>query len=105
MSRRGTSHRPARTTLIGVLVALLVLVHRSAGGRQVRAAAWTLVGLTVLQGVIGYVQFFTGLPELLVFFHLLGAALFAAGIAWVGAHLVTWHSDTAPGAAEAGPRP
>ena len=43
-------------------------------------------------------QFFTGLPELLVFFHLLGAALFAAGIAWVGARLVTWR------AAESDPR-
>lgn len=82
----------------GLLAVLLVLLYRSAGGRQVRTAAWTLVGLTALQGVIGYVQFFTGLPELLVFFHLLGAALFAAGIAWVGARLVTWR------AAESDPR-
>lgn len=76
----------------GLLVVLLVLLHRSARGRQARIAAWTLVALTVLQGVIGYVQFFTGLPELLVFFHLLGAALFAAGIAWVGARLITWRT-------------
>jgi cytochrome c oxidase assembly protein subunit 15 len=32
--------------------------------------------LTILiQGVIGYVQYFTGLPELIVGFHLLGSTL------------------------------
>lgn len=80
----------------GLLVVLLLLLHRGPGGKAARPAAWTLVGLTALQGLIGYVQYFTGLPELLVFFHLIGAALFAAGITWVGTRLVTW---TNPGSA------
>ncbi|MEI7944096.1 MAG: COX15/CtaA family protein [Actinomycetes bacterium] len=33
------------------------------------------VGAIVLQGVIGYTQYFTGLPEVLVAIHLLGSAL------------------------------
>ena len=86
-----------------LLAVLLVLLHRDPRSAQARVSAWALVALTAVQGVIGYVQYFTGLPELLVFFHLLGAALFAAGIAWVGARLVTWHSDKAPGASEADP--
>ena len=38
---------------------------------------WVLIllGVTLAQGAIGYVQFFTGLPEVLVGAHMLGAAL------------------------------
>ena len=32
-------------------------------------------GLVISQGLIGYIQYATGLPELVVGFHLLGAAL------------------------------
>ena len=34
-----------------------------------------LILIIFLQGIIGYVQYFTGLPELLVGFHLLGSTL------------------------------
>ena len=34
-----------------------------------------LILIIILQGIIGYVQYFTGLPELLVGFHLLGSTL------------------------------
>jgi cytochrome c oxidase assembly protein subunit 15 len=67
-----------------------VILHRARARRQAIVAAWWLVGLTIVQGIIGYVQYFLGLPELVVFLHLIGAALFAATIAWVGARLVTW---------------
>ncbi|HEY8471610.1 MAG TPA: COX15/CtaA family protein [Natronosporangium sp.] len=39
-----------------------------------RAAAW-LVAAILGQGAVGLVQYFTGLPELLVWFHLLGSCL------------------------------
>ncbi len=78
-----------------LLAALLVVLHRARARRQAIVAAWWLVGLTIVQGIIGYVQYFLGLPELVVFLHLIGAALFAATIAWVGARLVTWQ-DAAP---------
>lgn len=73
-----------------LLAGLLVVLHRSQARPEARFAAWMLLAMTVLQGIIGYIQYFTGLPGLMVFFHLVGAALFAAAIAWVGARLVTW---------------
>ena len=75
---------------------LLLMLHRARARREALVAAWWLLGLTLAQGVVGYVQYFLGLPELVVFLHMIGAALFAASIAWVGARLVTWQE---PGAA------
>lgn len=60
-----------------VLAALLVAVRR--GPREVRRAAWLLLWITLAQGVVGYVQYFTGLPALLVGVHMLGSALLVAG--------------------------
>ena len=37
----------------------------------------------VLQGTVGFVQYFTDLPVVLVAFHMLGAALVSASITWV----------------------
>src|SRR5699024_12253202 len=73
-----------------LLLVILVTLHRLPGRHQALTASWTLLAVTIAQGVIGYVQYLTGLPELLGFFHLLGAACFAAGITWVGTRLVTW---------------
>ncbi|WP_394214704.1 heme A synthase [Brachybacterium vulturis] len=80
-----------------LLAGLLLVLHRARARREAVVAAWWLVVLTLAQGVIGYVQYYLGLPELVVFLHMIGAALFAATIAWVGARLVTWQ-DAAPGA-------
>lgn len=73
-----------------LLAVLLIVLHRTGARRKAIVAAWWLVGLTLVQGMIGYIQYFLGLPELIVFLHLIGAALFGAGIAWVGARLFTW---------------
>lgn len=61
--------------LVGLTLAMLVL-DRS------RAVRW-LFGLEVAQGVIGFVQYFTHLPIVLVALHVLGAALVSAAAAWV----------------------
>jgi cytochrome c oxidase assembly protein subunit 15 len=61
--------------LVGLTVAL-VIVHPS-------RTTWTLLGVELAQGLIGFVQYFTDLPALLVGFHLLGAALVAAAVTWV----------------------
>ena len=39
--------------------------------------AW-LLGVELAQGLVGFVQYFTDLPEILVGIHLLGAAVIAA---------------------------
>jgi cytochrome c oxidase assembly protein subunit 15 len=83
-------HSLAVYAFLALLAALLIGLHRSGGRREARTAAWWLVVVTLVQGVIGYIQYFTGLPELVVFGHLIGAALFAPMIAWVGARLFTW---------------
>ncbi|MEL7975260.1 COX15/CtaA family protein [Isoptericola sp. F-RaC21] len=69
------------------LVVLLVLLHRAPAGPRVataRKAAWLLLAVTLAQGLIGYVQYFTGLPELLVGFHLVGAGC----LTWAAANAV-----------------
>jgi len=52
---------------------------RSEGDRdEVRKAWMVLVGITLAQAAIGYVQYFTGLPEVIVGAHLAGAAALTA---------------------------
>ena len=62
--------------LVGVVV-LVVLTRQVVAGR-VRTTARRLLVVTLAQGVIGYVQYFTGLPEVLVGLHMLGAGLLVA---------------------------
>jgi cytochrome c oxidase assembly protein subunit 15 len=61
--------------LVGLTVAL-VIVYPS-------RATWTLLGVELAQGLIGFVQYFSDLPVVLVGFHLLGAALIAAVSTWM----------------------
>ncbi|WP_307833336.1 COX15/CtaA family protein [Pimelobacter simplex] len=71
---------------VGVLVVLtlsLLVLARRHGDRWVATFTGALLGVELAQGLLGYVQFFTDLPEILVGLHMLGAALVAAGIARV----------------------
>ncbi|WP_240644100.1 COX15/CtaA family protein [Antribacter gilvus] len=78
-------HAASVWAFLVALVTLLVSVRPAAATgpgldlAPVRRAAWVLLGITLLQGAIGYVQYFTGLPILLVGLHMLGAALLIAG--------------------------
>lgn len=68
-----------------VLVALtvgLVAVARRTGSTSVLVPAVALLALEVVQGVLGFVQYFTDLPEVLVALHMLGAAVLSAGLTW-----------------------
>lgn len=60
---------------VAVTVLLLVWAHRSAAPAKVRKATLVLLGVVLAQGVIGYVQYFTEVPEVLVGAHMLGSAL------------------------------
>ncbi|HET7783928.1 MAG TPA: COX15/CtaA family protein [Arthrobacter sp.] len=65
---------PAYLVTAGTLVALaLVLLRRITG--PIRTAVLGLLGVTVLQAVIGFTQYYNGIPALLVAAHMLGAAL------------------------------
>jgi cytochrome c oxidase assembly protein subunit 15 len=63
---------------VGLLFALLATGHRP---RATRAVA-VLLAVEVAQGAIGFVQYATDLPVVLVGFHLFGAALISACLAW-----------------------
>lgn len=69
--------------LIGLTLGSLVAL-RAAGAPMVaqRAAGW-LLGVEVVQGVIGFAQYLTDLPVVLVGLHLLGAALVSACATWL----------------------
>ena len=75
-------HAWAVYLLVALTVALLLAVRRSGNRLVVRAAA-VLLAVELVQGVIGFVQYFTDLPELLVGLHMLGAGLTSAAITWV----------------------
>ena len=76
-------HADAVFLLLGLTIgALFALRAVSAPTRAVRAAK-VLLGLELAQGLVGFVQYFSGLPIVVVVFHLLGSALVAAGLAWL----------------------
>jgi len=61
--------------LIGLTVALLVALAATDSPGRVRRAARDLLVVELAQGVVGYVQYFTHLPALLVLVHMAGAVL------------------------------
>ncbi|MGV8844886.1 COX15/CtaA family protein [Tessaracoccus sp.] len=66
---------------LGSIASLATL--RRGGHLRASRAAMFLLGTVVLQGVIGYIQFFTGLPVTLVIMHLIGLTLVTAAAAWL----------------------
>jgi heme a synthase len=75
-------HAAAVYVLLALTLALVVLARRVGTPTLARAAALLLV-VEVAQGVVGFVQYFTDLPEVLVGIHMLGAALISASATWV----------------------
>jgi cytochrome c oxidase assembly protein subunit 15 len=63
---------------VGTLVAFVVV---RAPDRAIRAVSW-LLAIELAQGLIGFVQYFTDLPVVLVGMHVLGAALVVATATW-----------------------
>lgn len=68
-------HADAVILLVALTMAAAVAVHRVGAPAEVRAAAVALVLVQLAQGLVGYVQYFTNLPEALVGVHMLGAGL------------------------------
>ena len=71
--------------LVGLTAALLVALHATDSPGRARRAARDLLAIELAQGVIGYVQYFTHLPALLVLAHMAGAVLitvYTARLVW-----------------------
>jgi heme a synthase len=65
---------PAYLITAGALFGLFLVLRGRISG-PFRSAVFLLVGVTVLQGAIGFTQYYNGIPALLVGAHMLGAAL------------------------------
>jgi cytochrome c oxidase assembly protein subunit 15 len=76
-------HTDAVFLLLGLTVALVFALRAVSAPQRARRAALVLLAVELAQGVVGFVQYFTDLPIVLVAVHLLGAALTSAGLAWV----------------------
>ena len=63
---------------VGLTVGLVYAAPRAA-----RRPVLVLLGVQLAQSVVGFVQFFTDLPIVLVGIHLFGAALISAAMSWV----------------------
>ena len=68
-------HADSVMLLVGLTVALYVALRASSADPRLVRAAGLLLVVELAQGAIGYVQYFTGLPVLLVGAHLAGACL------------------------------
>lgn len=68
-------HADSVLLFIGLMIGLLVALKVTGSPEGAIRATWILVLVSLAQGVVGYVQYFTGLPWLVVLLHLLGACL------------------------------
>jgi heme a synthase len=71
--------------LLGLTVALLVALYATDSPGRVRRAARDLLVVQLAQGLVGFVQYFSGLPIAVVLVHMLGAVLitaFTARLVW-----------------------
>ncbi len=87
------AHADAVFLLLGLSVALLLVARvRTAAGPladgEARRATGVLLVVLLAQGAVGFVQYATDLPIVLVALHMLGAALMAAAMTWVVVALV-----------------
>jgi cytochrome c oxidase assembly protein subunit 15 len=64
-----------------ILTAIMYLIAKQSGSKVIEKRIGIFLLIALGQGSIGYIQYFTGLPELLVAAHLLGATL-VWGAAW-----------------------
>ncbi len=68
-------HADAVFLFIGLLIGLIVSLMLFNSTGSMRKRTLLLIALTLTQGGVGYIQYFTGLPSALVAVHVLGAVL------------------------------
>jgi len=76
-------HADAVWLFLGLIFGLIVAFHVLRVPRSLTTRVWILGALSLSQGAIGYVQYFTGLPWIAVALHMLGACLVWAATIWV----------------------
>ncbi|XVV14732.1 COX15/CtaA family protein [Actinoplanes sp. CA-131856] len=85
------AHADVVFLFIGLTIALVFALRAVKAPRAANRAALTLLGIVLGQGIIGFVQYFTHLPVILVGAHMLGA-----GLVWTGTLSVWWSLRSRP---------
>ncbi len=75
-------HGSSVIVLILVIITLAVLVSKLGASRSIKIRLLAVAVVVLLQGTIGYVQYFRGIPELLVGFHIAGATAVWVAVVW-----------------------
>jgi heme a synthase len=93
---------------LGLVIAMIVALRVTEGPASARRRALAVLAVALAQGTVGYVQYFTGLPALVVALHLLGASLVIVAVVRLHLSLRTRGAEgpaspSPPGAAELGP--
>lgn len=68
-------HADSVLLFIGLMIGLLVALKVTDSPAKAVQATTILIVVSLAQGIVGYVQYFTGLPWLVVLLHLVGACL------------------------------
>ena len=83
-------HADSVLLFVGLIVGLLVISRINPESKQIYKINRTLFIICLVQGFIGYVQWFNGLPWILVSFHVIGAV-----ITWIAiTNLALYSSNT-----------
>lgn len=85
-------HAASVYVLVALTLALLVVALRG-GLRWLALVTGLVLVIEVLQGILGWVQYWLDLPVGLVALHMLGAALLAAGLARISLAVLPHHAD------------
>ena len=70
-----TAHADLVLLFVGLTSGLLIALYATNAPKVVIRRGWYVFGICLAQGIVGYTQFFTGLPWGLVAIHVLGACL------------------------------
>jgi cytochrome c oxidase assembly protein subunit 15 len=73
-------HSDAVLVWFGVLGMLIIGLRLTSAGLRPRREAWVTLAVGLVQGVIGYLQYLTGLPVVAVALHMLGASLLVIAV-------------------------
>lgn len=75
-------HGISVVVLVGLTLATLVAARRTRAPASVLRRGWVLIGALVIQAGIGYIQYFNGVPALLVGTHVAGATIVFIAALW-----------------------
>ncbi len=95
-------HGLSAMVMVALTVAAMVAATRSVAAVELRRSLETVMAVLVIQGVVGYVQYFTGVPAGLVAVHVLGATLLVVAVTHLR-HTLATAGDAPPGREAARP--